>query len=137
MEETVPTYVYRCTVCEHEFEVFAKMSDQPRARKCPVCGARAQRQISGGAGFLFKGEGFYITDYRSEEYRNKAKADREPASKEEPVGKTPKAEAGKTDGKKDASSDGSAKVSNARAGGKTTAKPTARKHRKPPDDPRE
>lgn len=132
MEEPVPTYVYRCTECEHEFEVFAKMSDQPRARKCPVCGNRAQRQISGGAGFLFKGEGFYITDYRSEEYRTKAKADREP-SKEEPVAKTPKAEAGKTDGKKDASSDGSSKVSDARSGGRTTGKPTARKSRKPPD----
>ncbi len=132
----MPTYVYRCTECEHEFEVFAKMSDQPRARKCPVCGARAQRQISGGAGFLFKGEGFYITDYRSEEYRNKAKADREP-SKEEPVAKAPKAEAGKTDATKDVSSDEPAKVSDARSDGKTTRKPTARKSRKPPDAPPE
>jgi hypothetical protein len=47
------------------------MSDDPVA-KCPECGAEAERLISGGAGFLFKGEGFYITDYRSDEYKKKA-----------------------------------------------------------------
>jgi putative FmdB family regulatory protein len=75
----MPTYAYRCIKCEHEFEVFEKMSARTRARKCPVCGGRAERIISGGAGFLFKGEGFYATDYRSEEYRSSAKADKESA----------------------------------------------------------
>jgi putative FmdB family regulatory protein len=73
----MPTYAYRCTKCEHEFEAFEKMTASPRARKCPLCGGRAMRVISGGAGFLFKGEGFYTTDYRSEEYRSKAEAEKD------------------------------------------------------------
>lgn len=69
----MPTYDYRCPK-GHEFELFQKMSEEPGA-PCPRCGERAERQISGGGGFLFKGEGFYITDYRSEEYRKKASAE--------------------------------------------------------------
>ena len=57
----MPTYEYRCPE-GHEFERFQKMTDPPRA-KCPVCGKNAVRQISGGAGLIFKGSGFYITDY--------------------------------------------------------------------------
>lgn len=57
----MPTYEYRCPE-GHDFELFQKMSDKPRT-KCPVCGKQATRQISGGAGLVFKGSGFYITDY--------------------------------------------------------------------------
>jgi putative FmdB family regulatory protein len=57
----MPTYEYACPE-GHEFELFQKMSEKPRA-KCPVCGKTAARQISGGAGLVFKGSGFYITDY--------------------------------------------------------------------------
>jgi putative FmdB family regulatory protein len=57
----MPTYEYVCPE-GHEFELFQKMSEKPRA-KCPVCGKTATRQISGGAGLVFKGSGFYITDY--------------------------------------------------------------------------
>jgi putative FmdB family regulatory protein len=57
----MPTYEYRCPG-GHEFERFQKMTDPPRAR-CPQCGRVAARQISGGAGLIFKGSGFYITDY--------------------------------------------------------------------------
>ena len=71
----MPTYAYECTACGHNFDVLSKMSAKPTPRKCPVCGGRANRQITGGAGFLFKGEGFYITDYRSEEYRSREKAE--------------------------------------------------------------
>lgn len=67
----MPTYEYRCPK-GHRFDVFQKMSDPPEA-KCPTCGKPAERLIVPGAGFLFKGEGFYITDYRSDEYK-KAKA---------------------------------------------------------------
>lgn len=70
----MPTYDYECRK-GHRFELFQKMTDEPVA-ECPECGAEASRQISGGAGFLFKGEGFYITDYRSDEYRKKASADK-------------------------------------------------------------
>lgn len=57
----MPTYEYSCPA-GHEFELFQKMTDKPRA-KCPVCGRLAVRKISGGAGLVFKGSGFYITDY--------------------------------------------------------------------------
>ena len=57
----MPTYEYQCPE-GHEFELFQKMSEKPRA-KCPVCGKMATRKISGGAGLVFKGSGFYITDY--------------------------------------------------------------------------
>ncbi|HEX5004816.1 MAG TPA: FmdB family zinc ribbon protein [Gemmatimonadales bacterium] len=57
----MPTYDYQCTA-GHRFEKIHKMSESPRV-KCPTCGAPASRQISGGAGLVFKGSGFYITDY--------------------------------------------------------------------------
>ena len=73
----MPTYDYRCPN-GHAFEVFQKMSEEPGA-SCPECGADAERQLSGGAGFLFKGDGFYITDYRSESYRKAAEKDKKAA----------------------------------------------------------
>ncbi len=57
----MPTYEYRCEK-GHTFERIQKMSEKPLAR-CPVCGAKAARVISGGQGVIFKGSGFYITDY--------------------------------------------------------------------------
>lgn len=66
----MPTYEYRCPE-GHTFDLFQKMSDEPVA-ECPECGARAERQLSAGAGLLFKGEGFYITDYRSDSYKKAA-----------------------------------------------------------------
>src|SRR6185503_11687740 len=71
----MPTYEYRCAK-GHRFDVFQKMSDPPVA-KCPQCGKPAERLIVPGAGFLFKGEGFYITDYRSDDYKKK-KASEQP-----------------------------------------------------------
>lgn len=73
-ETAMPTYEYRCPE-GHTFEVFQKISDDPIAT-CPECGREAERQISGGAGFLFKGEGFYTTDYRSKDYKERAKAEK-------------------------------------------------------------
>ncbi len=66
----MPTYEYRCPR-GHHFELFQRMSDEPRAL-CPECGEESERLLSGGAGFLFKGDGFYITDYRSESYKKSA-----------------------------------------------------------------
>jgi len=57
----MPTYDYQCTA-GHQFEKIHKMSETPRVT-CPTCGKPASRQISGGAGLVFKGSGFYITDY--------------------------------------------------------------------------
>lgn len=70
----MPTYEYRCTSCAHEFEKFQRMSEDPAA-ECPQCGGRAERRLSGGAGLLFKGSGFYITDYRSDSYKKAEKAE--------------------------------------------------------------
>ncbi len=69
----MPTYEYRCPK-GHEFEQFQRMSDPPVA-ECPACGAKSERLLSAGAGLLFKGSGFYITDYRSEGYKKAAEAD--------------------------------------------------------------
>ena len=76
----MPTYDYQCSGCGQAFEVFQRMSDEP-VSSCPDCGAPARRRISGGSGFIFKGEGFYITDHRSQDYKDKAAADagKEPA----------------------------------------------------------
>ena len=76
----MPTYDYQCGGCGQAFEVFQRMSDEPVSR-CPDCGAPARRRITGGSGFIFKGEGFYITDHRSQEYKDRAAADegKEPA----------------------------------------------------------
>ncbi|MDH3222646.1 MAG: zinc ribbon domain-containing protein [Gemmatimonadota bacterium] len=67
----MPTYEYRCPKCGHEFDKFQRMSDEPVA-PCPECGEAAERLISRGAGLLFRGEGFYITENRSESYKKKA-----------------------------------------------------------------
>lgn len=75
----MPTYQYRCNECSHEFSEFQSITADPLSA-CPVCGGAVKRLISGGAGFLFKGDGFYTTDYRSENYKQAEKADRESSS---------------------------------------------------------
>ena len=72
----MPTYEYRCKTCEHEWEEFQSIKANP-TRKCPECGKlKAQRIISAGGGIIFKGSGFYQTDYRSESWKQGEKADR-------------------------------------------------------------
>ncbi len=71
----MPTYDYECTTCEHAWELFQSISENPK-RKCPSCGKlTAQRLIGAGAAVLFKGSGFYQTDYRSDSYKKGAKED--------------------------------------------------------------
>ncbi len=77
----MPTYEYRCRSCAHEFEKFQRMSDPPVA-ECPSCGAESERRISAGAGLLFKGDGFYITDYRKDSYKKAAESDKGSGSSE-------------------------------------------------------
>jgi len=59
----MPTYHYVCPKCRHDYDKLQKISDESRA-ECPKCGTPGERQISGGAGLVFKGSGFYITDYK-------------------------------------------------------------------------
>lgn len=70
----MPTYDYRCAK-GHRFELFHSIRDES-VKRCPKCGARAKRVPAGGAGLLFKGSGFYITDYRSRSYKEKAKQEK-------------------------------------------------------------
>lgn len=68
----MPTYAYRCPKCGHDYEKLQRISDRTRA-KCPACGTRGERIISGGAGLVFKGSGFYITDYKRKGSEDKKK----------------------------------------------------------------
>ena len=86
----MPTYEYVCLKCDHEFEKIQSMSDSP-LKTCPkeLCGrktwgkGKVKRAISAGAGLIFKGSGFYITDYLSENYKAGAKKDSAPAASTE------------------------------------------------------
>ena len=76
----MPTYEYECTKCAEVFELFQSMKDKPKrtiATNCKQCSNKAPvvRRIGGGAGIIFKGSGFYQTDYRSENYKKSAKAE--------------------------------------------------------------
>ncbi len=79
----MPTYDYVCKSCDHEWELFQAITAKP-IRKCPECGKlKAQRLIGAGAGIIFKGSGFYQTDYRSESYKKAAAADKKKPEKSE------------------------------------------------------
>ena len=68
----MPTYDYECGSCGHKFELFQSMKARP-VRKCPACGKlKVRRLVGAGAGVIFKGSGFYQTDYRSDSYRQGA-----------------------------------------------------------------
>jgi len=73
----MPTYEYKCKKCGHQFEDFQSITEEPLTT-CPQKGCRGTvyRIISAGAGFLFKGSGFYETDYRSDSYKKAAEADK-------------------------------------------------------------
>jgi len=76
----MPTYEYRCTACQHTFEEFQSITAPP-LRTCPQCGKRRLERLLGtGGGIIFKGSGFYITDYRSEAYKKAAEAEKKSAS---------------------------------------------------------
>jgi putative FmdB family regulatory protein len=75
----MPTYQYHCPHCGDDFEEFQGINDLP-ITKCPKCGQKPRRIITGGAGFLLKGSGFYSTDYRSESYKAAARKETSGAS---------------------------------------------------------
>ena len=76
----MPTYDYLCDACEHQFELFQSIKDDAK-KQCPECGKKKLRRLIGpGAAIVFKGSGFYATDYRSESYKKAAAADKPPTS---------------------------------------------------------
>jgi putative FmdB family regulatory protein len=91
----MPTYEYECQSCHHRFEEFQQITEEP-LRTCALCGGKVVRLISGGGGLLFKGNGFYVTDHRSESYKRKereekglpAKVDQKKEKKETAAKKT-------------------------------------------------
>ena len=103
----MPTYDYVCDACDHAFEEIQSFSEKP-LKKCPKCGKRKLRRLFGaGAAILFKGSGFYETDYRSESYKQSAKADA-PQPKSDDGGSSKSTDSTKSTGKADS---GSAKSS--------------------------
>jgi putative FmdB family regulatory protein len=97
----MPTYDYRCPN-GHDFEHFVrKISDAESERTCPVCGAVALRRVSGGAGLVFKGSGFYLTDYGKNAHRTSG-----------PESKGPESNAGESKGDSKSESSGDAKSMN-------------------------
>ncbi len=68
----MPTYEYECTRCGYVFEAFQKINSPPRKR-CPKCHGKVKRLISGGCGLIFKGSGFYITDYKKKPQKEEKK----------------------------------------------------------------
>lgn len=106
----MPTYDYVCDACDHQFELFQSITAEPE-KKCPECGKRKLRRLIGaGAGFVFKGSGFYQTDYRSESYKKKAEAE----------SKSAESSTSKSDGKSSESKSTESKP----AGGETKAAKT-------------
>lgn len=79
----MPTYEYECEACGHRFELFQPIKEAVR-RKCPACARlKLRRLIGAGAAVLFRGSGFYQTDYRSADYRRQAKAEKDGSATEE------------------------------------------------------
>jgi putative FmdB family regulatory protein len=115
----MPTYDYECDACGHSFELFQLMSE-PVKKKCPECGKPKLRRLFGtGAAVVFKGSGFYQTDYRSESYKKAAEKDK-PANESKGEGKT--------ESKSDATSDAkpASDKKPAREGGKSKQRKSAK-----------
>lgn len=106
----MPTYDYQCDACGHEYELFQGIND-PVVKKCPECGKNKLRRLFGtGAAIVFKGSGFYQTDYRSEGYKKAAEADNKASSS-----------GGKSEGKKSEGAKSESKKAD--GGGKSPSKP--------------
>jgi putative FmdB family regulatory protein len=131
----MPTYDYRCNACGVRFELFQSMTEAHK-KKCPECGKnKLERLIGAGAGFIFKGAGFYETDYRSPSYEEGAKAE---ASSQSSA--TPAAEAAKSDSPPDSKADSKPAPKPASkpaaSAAKPSASPAAKSRGKPANPPR-
>ncbi len=81
----MPTYDYKCKECDHAFEYFQAMSDAP-LELCPECTGNVRRLVSGGSGLIFKGSGFYLTDYaKKDSFKTKTETTSKKETKKKPV----------------------------------------------------
>lgn len=132
----MPTYEYHCTACGHDFEAFHSIKADP-IKKCPACGKlKVERKIGIGGAVLFKGGGFYETDYRSESYTKAAEADRKASDgggdKKSDSSAAPSAAAGgTTSANAGASASGDGKATTPAS----TSAPAAAASTSPPKDP--
>ena len=96
----MPTYDYKCQDCGYDFEKFQSINAR-KLTKCPRCGGKVKRLIGTGAGIIFKGSGFYETDYRSAEYKEKQKKEKDASSstdgKADSAGKSKGSSSGKSE----------------------------------------
>jgi len=114
----MPTYDYRCDACGHEFEKFQSMTAK-HLRKCPECGKnKLKRLIGTGAGVIFKGSGFWQTDYRSDGYKQAEKAEKDAAK---PADSGSKDSGGKTDSGSSAGDSGSKDTAKSESSSKDSA----------------
>ena len=96
----MPTYDYECDACNHQFELFQRISEDPK-KKCPECGRPKLRRLFGtGAAVVFKGSGFYQTDYRSDSYKKGAEADKKKSDSGASYGKSDKTKSSTSSPKK-------------------------------------
>jgi putative FmdB family regulatory protein len=101
----MPTYAYDCGACGAQPEFFQGMTD-PVKRKCPKCGkSKLVRRIGIGAGILFKGSGFYQTDYRSDSYKKAEAAEKPPSSDSKPSGEGKASDTAKPESKSSSASE--------------------------------
>ena len=115
----MPTYDYRCQACDYEFELFQQMTD-PVKKKCPKCGKlKLQRLIGTGAGVIFKGGGFYETDYRSDSYRKAADAEKKKRDGKSDKKKSDSASSGAKDGSSSKTKDAGASSSKSSSSAKS------------------
>jgi putative FmdB family regulatory protein len=119
----MPTYDYTCDACQHTFEIFEPITAEPQ-KKCPKCKKKKLRRLFGaGAALVFKGSGFYQTDYRSDSYKKAAAAEKPPAESATSSGDG----AAKTESKSESKSDSSSRSESK----PTTSAKTEKKSRKP------
>ena len=121
----MPTYDYECDACGHEFELFQGIND-PVQRKCPKCGKLKLRRLFGtGAAVVFKGSGFYQTDYRSDTYKKAAEKDKKASEGGSEKSSTSEGDKGAKKTSDGGSSDGGSKGSD--GGSSESKKPKKRK----------
>ncbi len=107
----MPTYDYVCDACEHEFELFQSISE-PVKRKCPECGKQKLRRLFGtGAAVMFKGSGFYETDYRSDSYKKAAEKDKSSSDSSSKSDSSSQADSSKSEAKSETKSKSSSSTS--------------------------